>query len=233
MGKIIAIKNNKGGVGKTFLATQIAAGLSYLENKVLILTSDPQNNVFNYLFRGEKSFRKGLKAEVLKKDGEYFRLRSNLYFLPLEDVKFSNQFIKELPVFLNRIKSEFDYIIIDSIPTLKIDEIFLKESEYILIPNFANSVTLEGVLNLLKTIDINKVKAIVTNNYKDTKVQKEFYSMLKNELEDYPILVTDPIKNLSFIEGMLEEKKTIWEYQNKSASEVQKILISLIKEIQN
>ncbi|MEG2588060.1 MAG: AAA family ATPase, partial [Cetobacterium sp.] len=137
MGKIISIKNNKGGVGKTFLATQIAAGLSYLENKVLILTSDPQNNVFNYLFRGDKNFRKGLKAEVLKKDGEYFRLRSDLYFLPLEDVKFSNQFIKELPLFLERAKTEFDYIVIDSIPTLKIDEIFLNESDAILVPNFA------------------------------------------------------------------------------------------------
>lgn len=232
MGKIIAIKNNKGGVGKTFLATQIATGLSYLENKVLILTSDPQNNVFNYLFRGEKSFKKGLKAEVLKRDGEYFRLRTDLYFLPLEDVKFSNQFLKELPLFLERMKSEFDYIVIDSIPTLKIDEIFLKESDSVIIPNFANSVTLEGVLNLLKTIDIKKVTAIVTNNYKDTKIQKEFYNMLKNELENYDILVTNPIKNLSFIEGMLEEKKTIWEYQNKSATEVQKILISLISEIQ-
>ncbi|MGL5050145.1 MAG: ParA family protein [Cetobacterium sp.] len=232
MGKIIAIKNNKGGVGKTFLATQIATGLSYLENKVLILTSDPQNNVFNYLFRGEKSFRKGLKAEVLKRDGEYFRLRTDLYFLPLEDVKFSNQFLKELPLFLERMRSEFDYIVIDSIPTLKIDEIFLKESDSVIIPNFANSVTLEGVLNLLKTIDTNKVTAIVTNNYKDTKIQKEFYSMLKNELENYDILVTDPIKNLSFIEGMLEEKKTIWEYQNKSATEVQKILIAIISEIQ-
>lgn len=233
MGKIIAIKNNKGGVGKTFLATQLASGLAYLENKVLILTSDPQNNIFNYIFRGEKSFRKGLKAEVLKRDGEFFRLRTDLYFLPLEDVKFSNVFIKELPNFLERMKGEFDYIIIDSIPTLKIDEIFLNSSDSILIPNFANSVTLEGVLNLLQTIDITKVKAIITNNYKNTVVQKEFYNTLKEELKEYPILVTEPIKNLSFIEGMLEEKKTIWEYQNKSAIEVQKILISLIKEIQN
>lgn len=233
MGKIIAIKNNKGGVGKTFLATQLAAGLSYLENKVLILTSDPQNNIFNYIFKGNKDFKKGLKAEVSKKDGEYFRLRSDLYFLPLEDVRFSSSFLKELPVFLERAKTEFDYIVVDSIPTLKIDEIFLNNSDAILIPNFANSVTLEGVLNLLKTIDVNKVKAIVTNNYKNTTVQKEFYNTLKDELKGYPILVTEPIKNLSFIESMLEEKKTIWEYQNKSAIEVQKILISLIKEIQN
>lgn len=233
MGKIIAIKNNKGGVGKTFLTTQLAAGLSYLENKVLILTSDPQNNIFNYMFRGDKNFRKGLKAEVLKRDGEFFRLRTDLYFLPLEDVRFSNTFLKELPNFLERIKEEFDYVIIDSIPTLKIDEIFLDNSDAILIPNFANSVTLEGVLNLLQTVDINKIKAIVTNNYKNTVVQKEFYNTLKDELKDFPILVTEPIKNLSFIESMLEEKKTIWEYQNKSAVEVQKILISLIKEIQN
>ncbi|MGL6113607.1 ParA family protein [Cetobacterium sp. SF1] len=232
MGKIITVKNNKGGVGKTFLTTQLASGFSYLEKKVLILTSDPQNNIFNYLFRGDKNFKKGLKAEVLKKDGEYFRLRTNLYFLPLEDVKFSHMFLRELPIFLERIKNEFDYVFIDSIPTLKIDEVFINNSDGIIIPSFSNSVTLEGVLNLLKTIDINKVRAIVTNNYKNTSVQKEYYEMLRTELEDYNILVTEPIKNLSFIETMLEDKKTVWEFSNKVALEVQKILIEIIKNLE-
>ena len=231
MGKIITIKNNKGGVGKTFLTTQLASGLAYADKKVLILTSDPQNNVFNFLFRGDKDFRKGLKAEVTKGDGEYFRMRKELYFLPLEDAKFSNKFLKELPVFLEKIKNKFDFILIDSIPTLKIDEVFLENSDSIIIPSYADDITTESILELLKTIDINKVKAIVTNRFKATTVQKENYEALKKDMKGNSILFTEPIETLSFIELMIRSKKTIWEYNNKAAERVQKIFIDILNKI--
>ncbi|MGL4866551.1 MAG: ParA family protein [Cetobacterium sp.] len=232
MGKVITIKNNKGGVGKTFITTQLAAGLAYGDKKVLILTSDPQNNVFNFLFKGDKTFKKGLKAEVLKKDGEYFRLRSNLYFLPLEDVKFSNQFLKEIVKFIERVKDEFDYILIDSIPTLKIDEIFLELSDDIIIPSYADELTTESILELLKTIDVSKVKAIVTNRYKSSSsVHKTNYTELKNDLDGTPILFTDPIESLTFIELMIQNRKTIWEYNNTTAKKVQNIFLEILKVI--
>lgn len=232
MGKVITIKNNKGGVGKTFITTQLAAGLAYGDKKVLILTSDPQNNVFNFLFKGDKTFKKGLKAEVLKKDGEYFRLRSNLYFLPLEDVKFSNQFLKEIVKFIERVKDEFDYILIDSIPTLKIDEIFLELSDDIIIPSYADELTTESILELLKTIDVSKVKAIVTNRYKSSSsVHKTNYIELKNDLDGTPILFTDPIESLTFIELMIQNRKTIWEYNNTTAKKVQNIFLEILKVI--
>ncbi|MDX8337422.1 MULTISPECIES: ParA family protein [Cetobacterium] len=232
MGKVITIKNNKGGVGKTFITTQLAAGLAYGDKKVLILTSDPQNNVFNFLFKGDKTFKKGLKAEVLKKDGEYFRLRSNLYFLPLEDVKFSNLFLKEIVSFIERVKNEFDYILVDSIPTLKIDEIFLKLSDDIIIPSYADELTTESILELLKTIDVSKVKAIVTNRYKSSSsVHKTNYTELKNDLDGTPILFTDPIESLTFIELMIQNRKTIWEYNNVAAKKVQNIFLEILKVI--
>lgn len=230
MGKVITIKNNKGGVGKTFITTQLAAGLAYADKKVLILTSDPQNNVFNFLFKGDKSFKKGLKAEVLKKDGEYFRLRSNLYFLPLEDIKFSSYFLKEIKVFIERMKDEFDYVLIDSIPVLKIDEIFLNLSDEIIIPTYADEITTESILELLKVIDTTKVKAIITNRYKSTSnIQKTNYMALKSDLEGTHILFTDPVQDLSFIEAMIQNKKTIWEYTNSSATKVQKIFLDILK----
>lgn len=232
MGKVVTIKNNKGGVGKTFITTQLAAGLAYGDKKVLILTSDPQNNVFNFLFKGDKTFKKGLKAEVLKKDGEYFRLRTNLYFLPLEDVKFSNQFLKEIVQFIERVKDEFDYILIDSIPTLKIDEIFLELSDDIIIPSYADELTTESILELLKTIDVTKVKAIVTNRYKSSSsVHKTNYTELKNDLDGTSILFTDPIESLTFIELMIQNRKTIWEYNNAAAKKVQNIFLEILKVI--
>ena len=231
MGKIITIKNNKGGVGKTFLTTQLASGLAEIGKKVLILTTDPQNNVFNFLFRGNKDFRKGMKAEVLKGDGEYFRMRQELYFLPLEDSKFSNNFIKALPEFLNKCREKYDYIFIDGIPTLKIDEIFLKETDSIVIPCYADEMTIESTVNIVKTVDVEKIKAIVMNRYKPTATQKMNYEALKDALENSNFLITEPIETLSFIESMISSKKTIWEFSNKKAVEVQKIFIEIIKSI--
>lgn len=228
MGKIITIKNNKGGVGKTFLTAQLAAGIACADKKILILTSDPQNNIFDYLLKGDVSFKKGLKAEVANGNGEYFRLRRDLYFLPLEDVKFSNSFLKELPNFLKKVKEEFDYIFIDSIPTLKIDNIFLENSDSIVIPAYADEVTLKSVITLLDEIDITKVKAIVINRYKETAIQKRYYESLKNDLAETPILITEPVKSLSFIEGMQEDRKTIWEYSNKTAEYVQDIFLKIM-----
>lgn len=48
MERIVLVKNNKGGVGKSWLALQLAAYQAYRGNIVLILTSDSQNNIFNF-----------------------------------------------------------------------------------------------------------------------------------------------------------------------------------------
>lgn len=229
MGKIISIKNNKGGVGKTFFTAQLASGLAYLEKKVLILTSDSQNNLFNFLYDGAKQFKNGLKEEVKNEKGEYFRLRDNLLFLPLEDNKFSSQFLKELPRFLEKCKKKYDYILIDSTPVLKLDKVFLNESDDIVVVGFADEVTIEGIVNLLNEIDIKKVLSIVINKYKPTLIQTKYYEILKNDLKDLNINFPEPIPNLSFIEQILDKKKTIWEYSNKEACAVQNILLDIIK----
>ncbi|MCJ8342560.1 MAG: ParA family protein [Cetobacterium sp.] len=231
-GRIITIKNNKGGVGKTFITAQLAHGLSLLEKKVLILTSDSQNNIFNYLLKGNKDFENGLKAEISKRKGEYFRLRENLYFLPLENSSFGSQFIKEIPNYLERMKKEYDYILIDSIPTLKIDNIFLENSDYIIIPAFCDEVTIEGILNLIGEIGKEKILSIVVNKFKSTEIQNYFLEQLKGVLENTTILFPDPIKQLSFIEKMLYNKKTIWEYSNKEATQVQESFYEIIKNIE-
>lgn len=229
MGRIVSIKNNKGGVGKTFLTAQLATGLAYLEKKVLVLTSDSQNNLFNFLHDGPKQFKNGLKEEVKNGTGEYFRLRDNLLFLPLEDNKFSNQFLKDLPKFLEKCKKEYDYILIDSTPVLKLDKVFLNESDDILIVGFADEVTIEGMVNLLNEIDIKKVLSIVINKYKATLVQAKYYEILKNDLKDLNVNFPQPIQNLSFIEQILDKKKTIWEYNNKEAQAVQSVLLDIIR----
>lgn len=231
-GKIVTIKNNKGGVGKTFISAQLAHGLTLINKRVLILTSDSQNNIFNYLLKGNKDFDNGLKAEISKGQGEYFRLRENLYFLPLENSTFGNQFILELPKYLKKIKKEYDYIIVDSIPTLKIDNIFLENSDYIVIPAYCDEVTMEGVLNLANEIDPNKIVSIVVNRFEPTKIQNYFLNILQENFKNINILLSTPIEKASFIEQMLYNKKTIWEYKNKIATKVQETIFQIMKELE-
>jgi chromosome partitioning protein len=232
MGTIITVKNNKGGVGKTFITAQLASGLALLEKKVLILTSDSQNNIFSYLLKGDSRFTKGLKAQVAKKNGEYFRLRENLYFLPLEDNKFSHTFLKALPLFLAECKREFDYIVIDSTPVLKIDNVFLENTDYVIIPGYADKVTTESMINILEEIDPEKILAIILNRFRASEIQNKFWLELKESLEEVDILFPEPLPQLSFIEKMLHNQKTIWEFKNKDADKVQDIFCKVIEKLE-
>ena len=229
-GKMITVKVNKGGVGKTFLTTQLADGLAKGGKKVLVLTSDSQNNILNYTFvyENKPKFKKGLKAEVMKGNGELIRLRENFYFFPLEDSLFSNQFLKKLPEFLDKMKSEYDFILVDSIPTMKIDSVFVENSDKIIIPNFCDPVTLEGILNVIDETGASKVHSIVTNLYRNTEVQKKYYNDLKEILKNSKIQFSKPIKELSSVESLLAKGKTVWETEKKDMQDIQEILLKLI-----
>ncbi|MDD7411041.1 ParA family protein [Fusobacterium gastrosuis] len=230
---IILIKVNKGGVGKTFLASQIAAGLSILNKKVLIITSDSQNNILDFMYKenSEELLRNGLIKDVLYDKGEVINLRKNLDFLPLESSKFGEVFIKKLKIWFDKKREEYDYIIIDSIPTMKIDSEFVEEADHIIIPTYCDSVTINGVLNLLNEIDLNKILAIQINKYKGRKIEQKYRKLLQEQVKNTPIIFPKEIPDISFIEQMLEMKKTIWEYKNKKADEIQNILIELIYKI--
>lgn len=230
---VVLVKVNKGGVGKTFLVCQIATGLGILGKKVLIITSDSQNNILDFLSHesDEDMLKNGLIKDVLYDKGEVINLRKNLDFLPLESSKFGEAFIKKLKSWLEKKRVEYDYIIIDSIPTMKIDTEFVEEADHIIIPTYCDSVTINGVLNLLNDIDLNKVLAIQINKYKGRKVEQKYKKMLQEQLKNTSILFAKEIPDISFIEQMLEMKKSIWEYKNKKADEIQNILIELIYKI--
>ncbi|WP_426711460.1 ParA family protein [Cetobacterium sp. SF1] len=233
MGKIYTIKVNKGGVGKTFLTTQLADGLAKGEKKVLILTSDSQNNILNYTFPydNKPSFKDGLKALVKTGEGDIIKLRENLYFIPLEDNKFSPQFLKALPETIENLKKEYDFIFIDSIPTMQIDSVFVRCSDKIIIPSFCDPVTLEGILNVIDEIGAEKIHSIVTNLYRNTETQKRFYNELKEILGNSKIKFLPPIKELSAIETLLAKGKTVWESEAKELQETQDILLDIISSL--
>lgn len=225
-GKIITVKVNKGGVGKTFITTQLATALAMKGFKTLILTSDSQNNVSAYLtprVKGEKKkleFNTGLKNWVSKGEGDIFKLRENLYFIPLENNIFGAQFVVKLPIFLENMRKEYDYIFIDSIPTIKIDTTFVENSDKVIIPCFADEVTVEGVINVIYEAGAEKVLAIIVNKYEDKKIQKLYLEKIEEAIENTDIVYPKPIRNSSDIQTLLYNGKTVWESKAKSMTSI-------------
>ncbi|MGL5542729.1 MAG: ParA family protein, partial [Fusobacteriaceae bacterium] len=158
-------------------------------------------------------------------------LRENLSFIPLENNKFGNQFIQELSPYLMKKREDYDFILIDSVPTMKIDDVFVHCSDKIIIPAFCDEVTIEGILNLVEHIDVNKISSIVINRYKNTETQNQYLEKLKNAVEGTEILLAEPIPQLSMIEKILDKKKSVWEYSNKDILKIQDILAEVMQKI--
>ncbi|MFV0578143.1 MAG: ParA family protein [Fusobacterium ulcerans] len=218
---VATVKVNKGGIGKTFFSVQIAARLALLGFRVLLLTSDSQNDVFKFTTaRRNKEkripeFREGLKHWVSKGTGDLFKLRENLDFIPLENNTFGSQFLMNLPNLIENFKKEYDFIIIDSIPTMKIDSVFVKSSDKVIIPCFPDEFTVSGAINVIKETGADKVLGIILNKYEDKKIQNLFLNELKEAIEGTDIIFPQPIRNSSEIEKLLYMGKTIWETASK------------------
>ena len=218
---IITVKVNKGGVGKTFVTLQLGSYLALQGKKVLLLTSDSQNNIIDYSGKNKDIVGKGLKEFVKSGKGDIIKLRKDLYFIPLESSTFGTQFLLKLPAFLERLKEEYDYIIVDSIPTMKIDTVFVKCSDKLIIPCFCDKVTVEGAINVIKEAGADKVLAIMINKYENKKIQNIFKKEIVEAIENTNILFPDPIINTSEIEILLFKGKTIWESKSKKILNIQ------------
>jgi chromosome partitioning protein len=232
MGKMIAFKNNKGGVGKTFMTLQISHGLAMQGYKVIILTSDSQNNIIDFALKEEEidklELKKGLRSWVMHGKGEIITLRKNLDFIPLESSVFTDKFLERLPLFLQKLKEEYDYILVDSIPTMKIDTEFIKFADKIIIPTFCDMPTLKGMINVIEEAGIDKVHSIIVNLYRPTATQKEILNRMKNIVKDTDIIFPEPIKELSQIETLVKKGKTIWESKARVIEEAQTSLLDVI-----
>lgn len=227
MGEIIQIKVEKGGVGKTFIASNLAHLLALLDYKVIILSIDSQNNVYSIFNKVNQRIKGSLKKSILSNEIYKIKLRKNLDFIPIE-LYLSPNILKEVPAFLRKLKKNYDYIIIDSLPALKVDNIFLENSDKIIIPAHGDKMTLQGIISIIKE-HREKIHSIIFNKYINTKINKEYYEEIKEICKNSDIYISKPIKNNTFIAELIEKGKTIWESRSKKIIEIQEIFKNIVR----
>ena len=223
---IILVKNNKGGVGKTYITLQLAAYKAFIKDKkTLILTSDSQNDILKFAgVKVDDTSKFGLEDFIEGKSYKIKKLRENLFFLHLQ-----GSFKKAI----NILKEEFDYIVIDGSPVMGLDNLFIEIADHIVIPTFLDNITTHSVLSMLKKVDLNKVKAIVPNRIGRTKLEKEYYDFLNKKLSVQGIHLSFPIPQLSLISKLIDNETLLWESKAQKLDYIKGIFISIWKEIDN
>ncbi len=234
---VIAVTNQKGGVGKTTATFNVGAALSRMGKKVLYVDNDPQANLTSYCLSHLSEDQLTLDEVYLDRRNEklqlcrLIQLSLNLYLLPtdsmLSGVEYYLMSRPEKERILRRklksLESEFDVILIDNPPSLNLLTLnALVACDWVLVPVQAEYFSLEGLSQIRSTIedihnwnpDIGLGGIIVNQFNRRRKLSGEICKMIEEEFRDQ--LFKTKVSNSVKLAESTGAGESIFEYSPKS-----------------